>query len=48
MFVLYCMARCLRSNKALLPEPKAPANKILKYNSFTLITAMDYVACGRK
>lgn len=42
------MARRLKSNKAPLPAPKAPLNKIVKNNCFTLISAIDYKAWGGK
>ena len=48
MFVLYCMACRARSNKALLPAPKAPLNKIVKNNFFTLISPIDYSSEGGK
>lgn len=34
--------------KPLLPVPKAPLNKIVKNNSFTLILPSDYCAWGGK
>ena len=42
------MACRARSNKALLPAPKAPLNKIVKNNFFTLISPIDYSSEGGK